>query len=204
MIDKDKKYTISEVSKMTGYEPHVLRYYESDFNLSVPRTESNRRYYTFQEIEKVIYIKELKEKGLTNKQIKLILETPEVLINESNQEIAISKGENNELPRSVDLAIRDKNHIISDYATIIEMNKSINDKITETKNEIIRSFEEFKEVLIDKEEDEPKSKDKDVLLCENARLKMKLKEKSYELAELKDKLRRSDCKNTPLWKRIFS
>ena len=84
------------------------------------------------------------------------------------------------------------------------MNKSINEKITETKNEIIRSFEEFKEVLIDRDEDGPKSKDKDVLLCENARLKMKLKEKSYELAELKYKIRRNDSKNMPFWKKIFS
>lgn len=31
------------------------------------------------------------------------------------------------------------------------------------------------------------SKERDVLICENAKLKMKVKEKSYEVAELKEK-----------------
>ncbi len=38
MLEVDKEYTISEVAELTGYPPHVLRYYEKEFELEVPRT----------------------------------------------------------------------------------------------------------------------------------------------------------------------
>ena len=50
-------YTISEASEITGYAPHVLRYYEKEFDIDVPRTESNHRFYTNKEIELIQYIK---------------------------------------------------------------------------------------------------------------------------------------------------
>ena len=50
--------------------------------------------------------------------------------------------------------------------------------IEELKNEIIGLREELT------------SKERDVLICENAKLKMRVKEKSYEVAELKEKVKR--------------
>ena len=89
MMDVDKQYGISEVAEITGYPPHVLRYYEKEFELDIPRNESNHRYYTYAEIELFQYIKSLQNKGFSNKQIKLIIKSPEVLIN-SNEETALT------------------------------------------------------------------------------------------------------------------
>ena len=79
MVEIDKEYAISEVAEITGYPPHVLRFYEKEFKLDIPRNDSNHRYYTYNEIELFQYIKSLQDKGFSNKQIKLILKSPEVL-----------------------------------------------------------------------------------------------------------------------------
>lgn len=85
MLETDKEYTISEVSETTGYPPHVLRYYEKEFVLDIPRNESNHRYYTYKEIELFQYIKSLQEKGFSNKQIKLIIKTPQMMMSDQDE-----------------------------------------------------------------------------------------------------------------------
>ena len=57
----DKNYfTISEVSRITGIKPYVLRYWESEFKLLVPaRRDSGQRKYQRKDIELVLRIKEL-------------------------------------------------------------------------------------------------------------------------------------------------
>ncbi|QEK12178.1 MerR family transcriptional regulator [Crassaminicella thermophila] len=197
MIDKDKKYSISEVSKITGYEPHVLRYYESDFNLQIPRTNSNRRYYTYKEIERFIYIKELQNKGLTNKQIKLILESPELIVS-ATDEIAVTREV--AISNSNDLTILEKN---SPSDIINGICSNINCKLEQTKEEIISYLDATIKGKEQFESNDTVKKEKDVLICENARLKMKLKEKSYEVAKLKEKLNRLDQKKISFWKKFF-
>ncbi|AOT68101.1 MerR family transcriptional regulator [Geosporobacter ferrireducens] len=200
MIDKEKKYSISEVSKITDYDTHVLRYYEDEFKLEIPRTNSNRRYYTYKEIEQFIYIKELQEKGLTNKQIKLILDTPEILVH-GNHEVAVTAS-SSELSIINQPAELELSSMLEELCNRINhnMNEQLQYKIDETKNEIINHFDD---VVQDMEGNETHfKKEKDILICENARLKMRLKQKSYELAELKEQVKKLNTKQ-PLWKKIF-
>ncbi|WP_053957299.1 MerR family transcriptional regulator [Inediibacterium massiliense] len=201
MIDKEKRYSISEVSKLTGYEAHVLRYYESDFNLEIPRTPTNRRYYTYKEIERLFYIKELQERGLTNKQIKLILEAPELVIPSTSEVAATSESQ--------ELCVIDKDpakdmiqRICDQVHETIRLN--IGNKLEEAKDEIIDYFHSMKKEEEEIENTDVIRKEKDVLICENARLKMKVKEKSYEMAQLREKMKRLEEKNKPFWKKIFS
>ncbi|HHY90224.1 MAG TPA: MerR family transcriptional regulator [Clostridiales bacterium] len=204
-MDKNKKYSISEVSEITGYDKHVLRYYEEDFNLKIPRTESNRRYYTYKEIETFLYIKRLQEKGLTNKQIKLVLECPEILIQETQNELAISSMEvDKPFPQRAvtNSELREMcNQMVSSIA------QNVKNEIEETKKEIIDYLEQgirIREPLGGIEKPDLENKEKDILLCENARLKMKIKEKSYEIVQLKEKINQLTQKKVPFWKRIFS
>ncbi len=195
MIDNNKHYSISEVSKITGYENHVLRYYEKEFELDIPRNEANHRYYTYNEIENLNYIKSLQEKGFTNKQIKLIINSPEVLIDEQENEIAVSSYcNNNELANNTIQQLSDhiRNIIINELQPILNKNENKNIKlINEIKNEL------------DEVKNEIKNKDKDILICENAKLKMKIKEKTYEIVELKEKLKREKESNSNFFKKIF-
>lgn len=67
-------YFISEAAKEVKVENHVLRYWEEELNLPVKRNEQGHRYYTKEDIERFIYIKQLKEEGLQLKAIRTILE----------------------------------------------------------------------------------------------------------------------------------
>ncbi len=194
MVDVDKQYGISEVAEITGYPPHVLRYYEKEFELDIPRNESNHRYYTYAEIELFQYIKYLQEKGFSNKQIKLIIKSPETVMN-SNDETALTTVDNLSAIDTVQLA-----H---------EISSNLQDKFIDRLKEILWENKEYNELMIQKLIDEItalknelNSKERDVLICENAKLKMKIKEKSYEIAELKEKIKRLE-NNEGLFKKLF-
>lgn len=71
---EEQRYLISDAAKMVAVETHVLRYWEEELELSIGRTELGHRYYTRKNIQTFQNIKELKEKGLQLKAIKVILQ----------------------------------------------------------------------------------------------------------------------------------
>ena len=78
-----EKYSITELSESLNVTDHALRFYEKEFNLSIPKDTRGRRYYTT-ELANVMYqIKNMRDEGLEIKAIKKILAT-EGYINESN------------------------------------------------------------------------------------------------------------------------
>ncbi|MCM1105319.1 MAG: helix-turn-helix domain-containing protein [Blautia sp.] len=74
------RYMISDAATMAGVESHVLRYWEDELELTIPRNEMGHRYYTRENIMEFQKIKELKEQGYQLKAIRMILhnegETP--------------------------------------------------------------------------------------------------------------------------------
>lgn len=73
------RYMISDAAALAGVETHVLRYWEDELDLTIPRNEMGHRYYTRENIQEFQKIKDLKEKGYQLKAIRAILhgETPE-------------------------------------------------------------------------------------------------------------------------------
>lgn len=69
----EKGYMISDASKMLEVENHVLRYWEEELELPIPRNELGHRYYRESEIKMLRSIKDLKEQGFQLKAIKKIL-----------------------------------------------------------------------------------------------------------------------------------
>ncbi len=67
------RYMISDASKLVDVEAHVLRYWEEELELTIPRNEMGHRYYTEENIRLFRNIKELKEQGVQLKAIKSIL-----------------------------------------------------------------------------------------------------------------------------------
>ena len=67
-------YLISDASKKVDVESHVLRYWEDELELAIPRNEMGHRYYTEAHIRLSQQIKELKEKGYQLKAIKTALD----------------------------------------------------------------------------------------------------------------------------------
>jgi DNA-binding transcriptional MerR regulator len=59
-IPAKRYFTIGEVSELCGVKPHVLRYWEQEFNQLKPvKRRGNRRYYQHHEVLLVRRIREL-------------------------------------------------------------------------------------------------------------------------------------------------
>lgn len=71
---EEKRYIISEVAERTGIETHVLRYWEDELNLDIPRNKMGHRYYTEEQVELFKQIKELKDSGFQLKAVKAVLD----------------------------------------------------------------------------------------------------------------------------------
>ena len=71
----ETRYIISDAAKMIDVEPHVLRYWEEELGMEIPRNEMGHRYYTDREVRLFTQVRDLKEKGFQLKAIKMILST---------------------------------------------------------------------------------------------------------------------------------
>lgn len=193
MINPEKEYTISEVSELTDYQAHVLRYYEKEFELDIPRNEANHRYYTYKEIEALNYIKSLQEKGFTNKQIKLILNSPGIIVNEQDETAITSM--------SPDIIDDDKLDKINSFIKILIIDE-IKPVIIENNNENFKALGDLKEEIATLRR-EINSQERDVLITENAKLRMKVKEKSYETAQMKERIKRLEYSKSGFLNKMF-
>ena len=70
---KEKRYLISDAAKELEVESHVLRFWEKELNLDIPKNEMGHRYYREEELEMLRCVKELKERGFQLKTIRQIL-----------------------------------------------------------------------------------------------------------------------------------
>lgn len=69
----EKRYMISDAAKKIDVEPHVLRYWEDEIGIEIPRNEMGHRYYRKEDIALLRSVRDLKEKGFQLKAIKLLL-----------------------------------------------------------------------------------------------------------------------------------
>lgn len=67
------RYMISDAANIVNVESHVLRYWEDELELAIPRNEMGHRYYTKENISEFQKIKELKEQGYQLKAIRMIV-----------------------------------------------------------------------------------------------------------------------------------
>lgn len=67
------RYMISDAANIVNVESHVLRYWEDELELNIPRNEMGHRYYTKENIQEFQRIKELKEQGYQLKAIRMIV-----------------------------------------------------------------------------------------------------------------------------------
>lgn len=114
----DVHYMISEAAKQVNMEPHVLRHWEEELNLQIGRTEMGHRYYTEEDIRLFRCIKELKEQGMTLKELKDLL--PEML------EARAKKHQKKEPLSELQIALLENNALLQEEivkAVALEMGK---------------------------------------------------------------------------------
>ncbi|HOA79612.1 MAG TPA: helix-turn-helix domain-containing protein [Defluviitaleaceae bacterium] len=90
---EEKRYTISEASELLELESHVLRYWEEELNLNIPRNEMGHRYYTNNEIDIFKKIKDFKNQGLQLKAIKSALDN----LNKNNENYSLEITNNSQV-----------------------------------------------------------------------------------------------------------
>lgn len=72
------RYMISDAANRIQVESHVLRYWEEELELDVPRNEMGHRYYTEENLRQFEEIKKLKEEGYQLKAIKMLIHNPQM------------------------------------------------------------------------------------------------------------------------------
>lgn len=89
-------YTISQASSLVGVKSYVLRYWEDELLIPISRNDMGHRYYTGNDIQLFLNIKELKKRGLQLRAIKDLI--PKLYHQEpgsSESPIKLLPGENN-------------------------------------------------------------------------------------------------------------
>ncbi len=87
---------ISDAAKKVHVEAHVLRYWEEELELPIKRNELGHRYYTEEDVKRFQEIRELKERGLQLKAIRLILKNGKL--------DRLADGENTQAERAAEAA----------------------------------------------------------------------------------------------------
>lgn len=70
---KHNNYSISDAAHKLGIEAHVLRYWEEELHLEIPRNELGHRYYREKDLDTFMQIRELKEEGMSLQEIRRAL-----------------------------------------------------------------------------------------------------------------------------------
>lgn len=87
---------ISDAAKKVHVEAHVLRYWEEELELPIKRNELGHRYYTEEDVKRFQEIRELKERGLQLKAIRLILKNGKL--------DRLADGENTQVEKAAEAA----------------------------------------------------------------------------------------------------
>ena len=69
----EQMFTVRQAVELTGVKSHVMRYWEEELELSIHRNEMGHRYYTANDIQLFLNIKELKSRGLQLKAIRELI-----------------------------------------------------------------------------------------------------------------------------------
>jgi len=139
-------FLITDAAKQVKVENHVLRYWEEELGLQIQRNEMGHRYYTKDDIEKLIKVKQLKEQGIQLKAIR-------TMIQGENQEFGIAKftvnptnmqqyEKNEEMPISAPVCDDHNNKIIRLQELLKQL---IGESVKENTKEI---YEEMKESIL--------------------------------------------------------
>ena len=90
---EEREYSVSEAVRLIGVESHVLRYWEGELQVKVRRNAQGHRVYSEENIETFRCVRDLKEKGLQLKAIRLLMDGRELAFAGSGAEGAADEAE---------------------------------------------------------------------------------------------------------------
>ena len=135
--DKDKPYyIISDAAKELHVESHVLRYWEEELSLKIPRNDMGHRIYGPKEMELFHQIIKWKEKGLSLKEIHTKC-NPSTKISETTPE---RSGHHQVIPYPVDSSIVEVSNDTGDDIKMVQfkqiLGRIVSDAIRDNSEEL--------------------------------------------------------------------
>lgn len=135
-----ERYSITELSEILQISDHALRFYEKEFELTVPKDERGRRYYTT-DLANIMYkIKVMRSEGLEIKAIKKIMqedcvfETPQTYPDTNNTSLVSLDDKGKEF-ESIRLVFRELGQ---------QLSQEISGEIATTKDHLCREINKTK------------------------------------------------------------
>lgn len=127
-------YTISQASELVGRPSYVLRYWEEELTLPIGRNEMGHRYYTENDIQLFLNIKELQKKGLQLRAIKDLV--PKFYEQEAQTEYIDDKQE--------DLSGELEEYKMKEFQTILEklITQGVKDRQAMERESRVRNLDE--------------------------------------------------------------
>lgn len=142
----EKRYIISDASKMLNVESHVLRYWEEELEITIPRNEMGHRYYTENHINLLKNVRDLKKQGYGLRAIKMMINDPKDL-----PETTVT---NNKMEQFQ--AIMDKVVLKALKESTIDLGKELSDNVSEN---VLKGMNYLMRVQDEKEEERYKKLD---------------------------------------------
>lgn len=135
---EEVRYMISDAAGMLHMESHVLRYWEEELELEIPRNEMGHRYYTNENIQQFEHIRQLKEQGYQLKAIKM-------LIHNQNPQMSEQSGQNKD-------SLQDYREIICEENGKVQKPETndadkLKEEIQNAADQLVRSSKPSKEQL---------------------------------------------------------
>lgn len=165
---EEKRYIISEAAEKIGIEAHVLRYWEEELGLDIPRNEMGHRYYTENQLQLFRQIKELKDSGFQLKAVKTVLEGSDNPPGDAAATIAVPEGQELAMKRSED-KLAQFEQIISDIVTrsLMANNSRLGEDISsmvtdQVSNKVIKEMDYMMRVREEAEDDRFKRLDETI------------------------------------------
>lgn len=131
----DKRYSISDAARQVKVEAHVLRYWEEELGLTIPRNGQGHRYYRESDLRILHGIQELKEQGFQLRAIKMILPEMDRIEKMSSQELYCLREELNQQAQIEEEQRQRKAHM----AQVMPMPSS---KLSSSKKHAVSSMEQ--------------------------------------------------------------
>ena len=174
---EEKRYIISEAAEKIGIEAHVLRYWEEELGLDIPRNEMGHRYYTENQLQPFRQIKELKDSGFQLKAVKTVLEGSDNppgneqemrTVADVAATVAVPEGQELAMKRSED-KLAQFEQIITDIVTrsLIANNSRLGEDISsmvtdQVSNKVIKEMDYMMRVREEAEDDRFKKLDETI------------------------------------------
>lgn len=146
------RYMISDASNILDVESHVLRYWEEELEINIPRNEMGHRYYTQFHVNLLRNVRDLKKQGYGLRAIKMMISddkprTPEITVEETATAIEPTQSTGGKMEQFQEIMSRIVTEALKETTTYLrkDLSQDVSDNVLKGVNYIMRVQDEKEE-----------------------------------------------------------